>query len=133
VADLAQRLDEQVSGPDQLVGAHQAGDAERREDEVLERRRRGLVGVDEDFPQSEVAFGDDGVGDLPLGLEVVVERALGNAGLPDDGGQIGVAVARVGEQRDRGVDDLAASRLRPRLSYHLIIPDHADGRIYRIR
>ncbi|HEY5149248.1 MAG TPA: hypothetical protein VIJ23_05410 [Mycobacterium sp.] len=97
--------------PTSVSGANQARDAEGRQDEVLERGRRGLVCVEEDFPQSHVAFGDDGVGDLLPGLEVVVERTLGDAGLPDDGGQVGVAVARVGEQLDRGVDDPAAGRL----------------------
>jgi hypothetical protein len=128
VTDLAQRLDEQVSGTDQLIGAHEAGYAERREDEALERRRRGLVGVGEDFPQSDFAFGDNGVGDLLLGLEVVVERTLGDAGLPDDGGQVGIAVARVGEQLDRGVDDLAAGHLSSRLSCHPSLPVHVNWR-----
>ena len=72
------------------------------------RRLAAAVGLLDRRQQQRPALGEELVEDLVLGVEVVVDEAVGDAGLVGDVGDAGRVEALAGEDADRGVEDLAA-------------------------
>ena len=73
------------------------------------------VGLLDRRQQQRPALGEELVEDLVLGVEVVVDEAVGDAGLVGDVGDAGRVEALAGEDADRRVEDVAALVDRRRL------------------
>ncbi len=76
--------------------------------ELGARRGALAVGLLDRRQQQRPALAEELVEDLVLGLEVVVDEAVGDAGLVGDVGDAGRVEALAGEDADRRVEDLAA-------------------------
>ena len=91
-------------------------------------RRVAAVGLLDRGQQQRPALGEELVEDLVLGVEVVVDEAVGDAGLVGDVGDAGRVEALAGEDADRRVEDLAAFVDRRRLEAIRRTPPSAAAR-----
>ena len=76
--------------------------------ELVAVAARRLFGLLDRRQQQRPALEEEFVEDLVLGVEVVVDEAVGDARLVGDVGDAGRVEALAGEDGDRGVEDLPA-------------------------
>src|SRR6188472_942463 len=76
--------------------------------ELGTRRDLLVIGLLDRAEQQRPALAEELVEDLVLGLEVVVDEAVGDAGLVGDVGDPSRVEALAGENTDRRIEDLAA-------------------------